>query len=87
MNRCKVCGGKLLDNKIYYQARWRDRNIGVDGVPALVCSTCGQSYITQKMATNLKYLEKPMEREEFLKNPVVFMEKENNFLSGDGDRI
>ncbi len=72
MNRCKVCGGVLADEKIKHSAPWRDRNIGIQNISASVCQTCGQAYITRSMANNLKYLERPMYREEFLKNPEAF---------------
>lgn len=86
MNRCKVCGGKLINNKIRYKTHWRDRSIGIQGISALVCTTCGQAYIDKHMASNLNHLEKPWTREEFLKNPAAYMKPEDNF-SGDGDRV
>lgn len=86
MNRCKVCGGILVNDKIKLTSRWRDRNIGINNVDASVCQSCGQTYVSKHMATGLKNLSKPMEREKFLKNPDAFMNPENYF-PGDGDRL
>lgn len=86
MNRCKVCGGILAEEKIKYSSQWRDRAIGVQNISASVCQTCGQTYVARSMANNLKHLGRPMSREEFLKNPDAFMNPEN-YLQGDGDRI
>jgi YgiT-type zinc finger domain-containing protein len=85
MNRCKVCGGILLEDKIKYSSRWRDRSIGINNISALVCQTCGQAYVNKHMAANLKNFEKPPFREEFLKNPDAFLNPEQ-YLQGDEDR-
>lgn len=86
MNRCKLCGGKLAEDKIKYSSRWRDRSIGIRNISAVVCQTCGQAYVDRHTAANLRNLSRPSFREEFLKNPDAFMNPEH-YLQGDGDRL
>ena len=86
MKRCKLCGGVLREDKIKYTPRWRDRSIRIDNISGLVCNTCGQAYVGKHMASHLKNLERPLEREEFLKNPDTYMNPEHYFPE-DGDRL
>lgn len=86
MKRCTFCGGVLVDNKIKYTSHWRDRYIGIDNISASVCKTCGQAYVSKHMAANLRHLGRPMEREEFLKNPDAYINPDKYF-PGDGDRL
>ena len=86
MNRCKVCGGMLEEDKIKYTSHWRDRNIGIDNISALVCRTCGQAYVSKHMAASLNNFEKPLIREEFLKNPDAFMPAEK-YSPETGDQL
>jgi len=86
MNRCKVCGGKLVSDKIGVKTHWRDRSIGIVGISAKVCMTCGRTYVKKHTAAHLNRLERPAEREEFLKNPDMYMNPDHYF-SGDGDRL
>ncbi|HHX95045.1 MAG TPA: YgiT-type zinc finger protein [Clostridia bacterium] len=86
MKRCKICGGILSQDKVKYTSRWRDRSIGIKNISALVCKTCGQTYVNKHWASHLKRLERPLEREEFLKNPDAYMTPEQYFPEG-GDHL
>ena len=79
MERCKFCGGPLEEDKVSVNTRWRDRNIEVRNISALVCSSCGETYVREEMAEGLNSLQRPMEREEFLKNPDKYMDADEYF--------
>jgi len=83
VDKCKFCGGPLKEDKITVNARWRDRNIKIKNVPASVCELCGENYVGYDMAKGIKSLERPMEREDFLKNPDLYMDPNNYFSKSE----
>ena len=46
MNKCSVCKGNLIQKKITYTQELEGKVYVVSDVPALVCSQCGETYLS-----------------------------------------
>ncbi len=46
MKKCSVCKGSLEQKKITYTQELEGKAYVVSDVPALVCSQCGEQYLT-----------------------------------------
>jgi len=72
LDRCRFCGGLLKESTAMVKTHWRDRTITLNNVNSWICDSCGEVYLNHDMAKNIKALERPMDREEFLMKPYLY---------------
>lgn len=59
INRCSVCKGNLIYKKITYTQELEGKVYVVNDVPALVCSQCGEQYLSPEIVDRIqKVIEK-----------------------------
>lgn len=59
INRCSVCKGNLIYKKITYTQELEGKVYVVNDVPALVCSQCGEQYLSPETVDRIqKVIEK-----------------------------
>lgn len=51
---CFVCKGKLEEKKVNYIADLEDTIIIIKGVPAKVCTQCGEQYFDDETTENIE---------------------------------
>ena len=55
---CSFCGGKVEEKKVTVDYRWKNDLTIVEGVPAGVCTQCGEQYFRGKIAEEMERLVK-----------------------------
>lgn len=59
INRCSICKGNLIYKKITYTQELEGKVYVVNDVPALVCSQCGEQYLSPETVDRIqKVIEK-----------------------------
>jgi len=59
INKCSVCKGNLIYKKITYTQELEGKVYVVNDVPALVCSQCGEQYLSPETVDKIqKVIEK-----------------------------
>lgn len=59
MKKCSVCKGNLKEKKITYTQELEGKVYVVSAVPALVCSQCGEQYLSPNTVDEIqKVIEK-----------------------------
>lgn len=51
---CFKCKGKLIDKKVNYVVDLEETIIVIKGVPATVCSECGEQFFSDEAAKNIE---------------------------------
>ena len=51
---CFICKGKLEEKKVNYIADLEDTIIIIKGVPAKVCTQCGEQYFDDETTENIE---------------------------------
>ena len=54
MNKCTVCKGTLIHKKIAYTQELEGKIYVVSDVPALVCSQCGEQYLSPDIVDRIQ---------------------------------
>lgn len=63
INKCSVCKGNLISKKITYTQELEGKVYVVSDVPALVCSQCGEQYLSPETVDEIqKVIEKGEQR-------------------------
>lgn len=52
--KCFMCNGDLEEKKVNYVVDLEDTIIIIKGVPAKVCSQCGEQYFDDKTSENIE---------------------------------
>ena len=52
--KCFMCNGELEEQKVNYVVDLKDAIIIIKGVPAKVCSQCGEQYFEDKTSENIE---------------------------------
>ncbi len=51
---CFKCKGDLIDKKVNYVVNLEETIIIIKGVPATVCSKCGEQFFSDEIANNIE---------------------------------
>ena len=51
---CFMCKGQLIEKKLNYMVDLEDTIIIIKGVPAKVCTQCGEQYFDDKTSENIE---------------------------------
>lgn len=51
---CVKCKGELIEKKVNYVVDLENTIIIIKGVPATVCSQCGEQYFSDEIAENIE---------------------------------
>lgn len=51
---CFMCKGQLIEKKVNYMVDLEDTIIIIKGVPAKVCTQCGEQYFDDKTSENIE---------------------------------
>jgi len=54
MERCPICGGRKVDGRTIYSVDLGTGVVVVRGVPAKICSQCGEEWICADVAKKLE---------------------------------
>ena len=49
LERCAGCGGKLVSKVIKYDQHWGDQIVVFEDVPAKVCASCNEVWLSSKV--------------------------------------
>lgn len=74
--KCLVCHWEMVERKVTVDLRIGDELVIVEGVPATVCSHCGERVFAPRVARSLQALAKQRKKaSRTLKVPVFSMDK------------
>ena len=48
-DKCAVCGGRLANKTIKYDQHWGDQIVVFEDVPARICISCGESWLSARV--------------------------------------
>jgi YgiT-type zinc finger domain-containing protein len=72
METCYFCRkGILEDKKATVDFRWGDKLIVIEGVPAKVCSECGEKYYSAEVSKQMEKIAIDGKEEETIEVPLV----------------
>lgn len=54
--QCAVCGGKLVSRKVRHDQHWGDKIVVFEDVPARVCLSCGETWLSSKVVRTIDKL-------------------------------
>lgn len=53
---CFMCKGTTIEKKVNYVVDLENTIIIIKGIPAKVCSQCGEQYFSDEIAQNIEYI-------------------------------
>lgn len=74
MIKCSVCGAKIINKEVTYTQEFKGRIYVVSNVPALVCSQCGEQYLSPDTVDEIQNVIEQGEKGKFkpIKQAPVF---------------
>jgi YgiT-type zinc finger domain-containing protein len=68
---CALCGGKLCDGFTELVIKVGDEVVVIKKVPALVCSCCGEAYVTPEVSEKIDEVTKEYRAGRLLARPLA----------------